>query len=97
MYAIAKAGVVHFTRCLASQLRDHNVTVNCIAPGNTLTARFVNTREVDPDSLERTEGLNRLTLPEDLANVVEFFVSDLASFVSGQVISVDGGGRLVPG
>ena len=97
MYAIAKAGVVHFTRCLASQLRDHNVTVNCIAPGNTPTARFVNTREVDPDSLERTEGLNRLTLPEDLANVVEFFVSDLASFVSGQVISVDGGGRLVPG
>ncbi|MBI2191258.1 MAG: SDR family oxidoreductase [Planctomycetes bacterium] len=97
MYAVAKAGVVHFTRCLAAQLRDYCVTVNCIAPGNTPTARFKATRQVDPEWLNRKNTLNRPTFPEDLANVMEFFVSDLASFVSGQVISVDGGGRLSPG
>lgn len=97
MYSVAKAGVVHFTRCLAAQLREHNVTVNCIAPGNTPTGRFVATRTVDPEWLKGKGGLNRPTAPEDLANVLEFFVSDLASFVSGQVISVDGGERLSPG
>jgi len=97
MYSVAKAGVVHFTRCLAGQLREHNVTVNCIAPGNTPTGRFFATRTVDPEWLNGKGGLNRPTAPEDLANVLEFFVSDLASFVSGQVISVDGGGRLSPG
>lgn len=96
-YSVAKAGVVHYTRCLAAQLRDSCVTVNCIAPGNTPTARYKATRHVDPEWLNRKNTLNRPTFPEDLANVAEFFVSDLASFVSGQVISVDGGGRLSPG
>ena len=41
IYAVAKAGVTHFTRCLADQLRSYDVTVNCIAPGDTRTGRFL--------------------------------------------------------
>ncbi|MDP7128986.1 MAG: SDR family oxidoreductase [Planctomycetota bacterium] len=97
MYAVAKAAVNHFTRCLAAQVRSSGVTVNCIAPGNTPTARFMATRKVDEKWLNSDHPLERPCQPDDLANVMEFLVTDLGSFVSGQVISVDGGGRLVAG
>ena len=48
IYATAKAGAMHFTRCLADQMRPYDVTVNCIAPGDTRTERFLATRAVDP-------------------------------------------------
>lgn len=95
IYGIAKAGVIHLTRCLAREVKGDNITVNCIAPGATITARFLATRPVDPDLVERTrkgEGLKRLGLPRDLARVVEFFVTDLSDFVSGEMLVVDGGG-----
>lgn len=97
MYAVAKAAINHFTRCLAAQVRPSGITVNCIAPGNTPTARFVATRKVDEGWLKSEHPLERPCQPNDLANVIEFFVTDLGAFVSGQVISVDGGSRLVPG
>src|SRR5262249_56447973 len=51
IYATAKAGAIHFTRCLADQMRPYDVTVNSIAPGDTRTERFVATRAVDPQRL----------------------------------------------
>jgi 3-oxoacyl-[acyl-carrier protein] reductase len=90
VYAVAKAGVVHWTACLAKQLRPHNVTVNCISPGPTRTARFLATRHVPPTD-PASSFLERDGEPEELAKVVEFLASPLSDYVSGQTIIVDGG------
>lgn len=91
LYAVGKAGVVHWTRCLAAQMRDHGVNVNCISPGETRTARFLATRHVDPDKLADTGRLTRLGEPDDVAKVCLFLASDLAAYVSGETIGVHGG------
>lgn len=94
-YAVAKAGVVHFTRCLAAELRPDGINVNCIAPGGTNTGRFRATlKDRTPADLERLQGqgrLERLAQPEDICKVVHFFLSPASDFVSGQVLRVDGG------
>ena len=51
IYAVAKAGMTHYTRCLADQLRSYDITVNCIAPGDTRTGRFMGTRAVDQERM----------------------------------------------
>ena len=95
IYATAKAGAVAYTRCLADQLRQHNITVNCLAPGDTRTGRFLGTRKVDPDRLVTQGTLDRIAQVNEVARVVEFFAGPLGAFVSGQVIRVDGAGQLV--
>jgi 3-oxoacyl-[acyl-carrier protein] reductase len=97
IYATAKAGVNHYTRCLAAQLRPHNVTVNGIAPGDTRTARFLRTREVDPKRMVEGETLDRIALVDEVARVAEFFAGPEGEFVSGQILRVDGGGQCWPG
>ena len=97
IYATAKAGVVHFTRCLAAELRPHNITVNSLAPGDTRTGRFLGTRAVDPARLVEDGTLERIALVDEVARVVEFFAGPLGAFVSGQVLRVDGGGQCWPG
>jgi 3-oxoacyl-[acyl-carrier protein] reductase len=91
IYATAKAGVVHYTQCLAKQLRPHDVTVNTLAPGDTRTARFLATREVDPVRLVEEGTLERIATVDEVARVVELFAGPLGAFVSGQVLRVDGG------
>lgn len=94
IYSVAKAGVVHFTRCLAAMVRRHGITVNAVAPGNTLTGRFLATlhrRGLKETDLRPKGKLERLAKPDDIAKVVEFFVSEWADFVTGQVLLVDGG------
>jgi 2-hydroxycyclohexanecarboxyl-CoA dehydrogenase len=94
VYSSLKAAIVHYTRCLAAETLEHNVRVNCVSPGATMTARFKATRPLD-QALVATEGtLVRYATPRDQANVVGFLCSDAARFVHGQVIRVDGGKTL---
>jgi len=91
IYATAKAGQVAYTRSLAQQLRPHNITVNSLAPGDTRTGRFMNTRDVDQQRMVTEGTLERIATVDEVARVVEFFAGPLGQFVSGQTIRVDGG------
>ena len=97
IYATAKAGVVHYTRCLADQLRPYEIAVNSLAPGDTRTGRYLNTRTVDPERLAEAGTLDRIGTVDEVARVVEFFAGPLGAFVSGQVLRVDGGSQCWPG
>lgn len=93
-YGVAKAGIVHFTKCLSVQLREHGINVNAVAPGRIKSARWMATIETRPgmqELLGEMRPLLRLGEPEDVANIVEFFAGDLSKFVSGEVLRVDGG------
>jgi 3-oxoacyl-[acyl-carrier protein] reductase len=96
IYATAKAAVHQYTRCLAVQLRPYDITVNCVAPGGTVTARFVATGQARPGVLEKRGTLEGYGQPEDIARAVEFFVTDAGRHVSGQVLRVDGGDQTWP-
>jgi 3-oxoacyl-[acyl-carrier protein] reductase len=91
VYSTIKAAIVHYTRCLASETREHNVRVNCVSPGATATARFKRTRALDPARLVEDGTLVRYGSPRDQANAVAFLCSDAAKFIHGQVLRVDGG------
>ena len=94
-YAVAKAGVIHYTRCLAADLRPFNVRVNAVSPGPTKTARFIATRPTDPEMM-REDKLIRYGAPRDIADAVAFLASDAARWIHGQVLCVDGGHCLFP-
>ena len=96
IYATAKAGVVQYTRCLAAQLRPFNVTVNSIAPGDTRTGRFLNTRAIDPDRLVEGGTLERVALVDEVARAIELFAGPMGDFVTGQVLRIDGGSQCWP-
>ena len=96
IYATAKAAVHEYTRCLAAQLRPYNVYVNAIAPGPTVTPRFLASRKID-ESLKVKDGtLVRYGWPLEIARIVAFLASDGSSFISGQVLRADGGEQLWP-
>ena len=98
-YAAAKAAVTQYTRDLAAELGPHGVRVNCLAPGIMLTARVAAQAAArgigTPAEMERVP-LRRFGKVEDCAGVVEFLVTDLSQYVTGQVISVCGGAVLTP-
>jgi 3-oxoacyl-[acyl-carrier protein] reductase len=95
-YAAAKAGVIQLTKNLARELGPHGINVNSVAPGFVLTSMTGTTRspkEIEEHIAARAAmaALGRTGTPEDIANVVLFFVSDESSFVTGQTLYVDGG------
>ena len=98
-YGTAKAGVIHYTRCLAHELGPESVRVNAIAPGVIATARILKSAEdrgiaVNADMLQIP--LRRFGTPEDVANAVAFLASEDSSFITGQCLSVCGGSILTP-
>lgn len=92
-YHQSKWGVVGMTRLLAGHLGAHNITVNCIAPGVTLTE---GTEEQIPAEFHSfftdQTAMGRIVQPEDIVGTAVYFASDDASFVTGQLIVIDGGG-----
>ena len=97
IYAVSKAGVAHYTRCLASQLRPYDVTVNSIAPGGTRTGRFIGTGQGSDPRRMVTEGtLDRVATVDEVARTVAIFAGPAGAFVTGQTLRVDGGGQLWP-
>ena len=96
IYATAKAAVHEYSRCLAAQLRSHNVSVNVVAPGDIMTPRFLNSREIDESKKNSRDTMDRYGRPEEIADAVEFLVSDSVTFLTGQVIRVDGGVQCWP-
>ena len=96
-YGSAKAAIVHYTRCLAAETREQGVRVNVVSPGATKTGRFMATRKTDPTFMEEGYSLNRYANPREIANGVAFLASDMASFVHGQALRIDGGLTLYSG
>jgi 3-oxoacyl-[acyl-carrier protein] reductase len=96
IYAVAKAAVHEYTRCLALQLRPFNIPVNCVAPGGTVTNRFLVIHDIEQEKLIEEGTLVRYGRPREVADVVAFLASEEGRFISGQVIRVDGGSQCWP-
>ena len=93
-YGAAKAGVAAYTRYLANELGPYGILVNCIAPAYVSTPRLEQKVFSLPGMREQFLAeipLGRMATPEDISKVVEFFVTDLSDYVTGQCLSVCGG------
>jgi 2-hydroxycyclohexanecarboxyl-CoA dehydrogenase len=91
VYAGTKGGVIAFSKSLARELARHGINVNCVCPGPTDTPFFAKQPEKMQQALIRAIPFRRLARPEEIADAVAFLVSDRASFITGQVLSVSGG------
>jgi len=95
VYAAAKGGAIAFTKSLAREMARFNITVNCVCPGPTDTPLMAAVPEKFKEAFIRVTPMQRLALPEEVADAVLFFASDASSFVTGQVLSVSGGLTMV--
>lgn len=90
-YSAAKAGVIGLTKALAKEVAPSGITVNCISPGVILTDMMKDFDEETLNSLKEETPVNRLGSPADIAAAAFFLAGDEASFITGQVLGVNGG------
>lgn len=90
-YAASKAGIIGMTKSLAKELGSRNVTANAVAPGFITTDMTEGLPDAVKEQMAKEIPLARMGQPEDVANAVAFLASDQASYITGQVLHVDGG------
>ena len=90
-YAAAKAGIIGFTKSMAKEYGGRNIAVNAVSPGLIPTDLTAGLPQEVKDGLVRLTALGRVGTAEEIASVVAFLASDDASYITGQVIAVDGG------
>ena len=90
-YSASKAGIIGFTKSLAKEVASRNILVNAIAPGFIETNMTDVLKQEVKDEIAKNIPLKRMGTPQDVANVVKFLASEDSSYITGQVISVDGG------
>ena len=90
-YAASKAGLIGFTKSVAKEFASRGINVNAIAPGYIATEMTEELNDSQKEALLGLIPLNRMGRPEDIAKAVAFLASDDASYITGQVITVDGG------
>jgi len=94
-YSAAKAGMIGFTKALAMESAAKGITVNCVAPGYTSTEMV---SAINPAVLEKIVAgipVGRLGTPEEVAEICAFLASDMASFITGATIAVNGGQHML--
>src|SRR5262249_16895216 len=90
-YAASKGGIEGFTRCLATEIARRGITVNAVAPRFIATHMTVSVRNAAESETKKRIPVRRLGQPADVANAVLFLAGDDASYITGQVLRVDGG------
>ena len=91
LYSASKSAVIGFTKALAKEVAPSNINVNCIAPGVIKTDMLNHLSQDDLEALKEETPLLKIGTPEDIAKVCYFLFSESSDFITGQVISVDGG------
>ncbi|MGA8290273.1 MAG: glucose 1-dehydrogenase [Acidobacteriaceae bacterium] len=94
LYSGMKAAIIGLSRSMVGEYSPHGIRINCICPGTIVTERWKTRFERDPEleaKVSRLYPIRRLGSPEDVANAVLFLASDEASFITGAVLTVDGG------
>ena len=90
-YSASKAGMIGFTRTVARELGKRKITCNAVAPGFIVTDMTEVLNDMIKDEMKKRIPANRLGLPEDIADAVLFLASPAAEYITGQVLTVDGG------
>lgn len=94
-YSAAKAGIIGFSKALARESATKNITVNCIAPGYIMTEMVSKIEESIVASIVNQIPIKRLGLPEEVARTALFLVDEMAGFITGETISVNGGHNMI--
>ena len=90
-YAASKAGIIGFTKSLAKELGSRNILANAVAPGYIQTAMTENLPDKIKDGIKEQIPLGKIGATKDVANLVKFLAGEESSYITGQVINVDGG------
>ncbi len=90
-YSASKAGIIGFTKSLAKEVASRNILVNAVAPGFIVTSMTDVLKDEQKDEIAKMIPLKRMGTADDVANVIKFLASDDSSYITGQVINIDGG------